>query len=60
MKFVNWIKECIAKPSYIVSINGSLVGFFKGKKSLRQGDPLPPYLFVIEMEVLTKLGNKAV
>jgi hypothetical protein len=49
MKFMNWIKECIAKPSYIVSINGSLVAFFKGKKSLWQGDPLPPYLFVIEM-----------
>jgi len=34
MKFVNWVKECITKPSYTISRNGSLAGFFKKKKTV--------------------------
>lgn len=34
-KFVNWVRQCITNPSYSISINASLAGFFKGKKGLR-------------------------
>ncbi|KAG7579890.1 Endonuclease/exonuclease/phosphatase superfamily [Arabidopsis thaliana x Arabidopsis arenosa] len=53
--FIGWIKECICTPSFSISINGKSDGFFRSKRGLRQGDPLSPYLFVLAMEVFSKL-----
>nr|GEX61756.1 hypothetical protein [Tanacetum cinerariifolium] len=50
---VVWIMECVTTTSFFISINGSLHGHFKGKRGLRKGDPISPYLFTIVMEVLT-------
>ncbi|GKE86767.1 putative reverse transcriptase domain, reverse transcriptase zinc-binding domain protein, partial [Tanacetum coccineum] len=50
---VSWIMECVSNTSFSICINGDLYGFFKGKRGLRQGDPISLYLFTLVMEVLT-------
>ncbi|GKF61515.1 putative reverse transcriptase domain, reverse transcriptase zinc-binding domain protein, partial [Tanacetum coccineum] len=59
-KMILWIMECVTTTSFSISINGLLHGHFKGKRGLRQGDPISPYLFTIVMEVLTLMLKRRV
>ncbi|GJZ56704.1 hypothetical protein Tco_0612198 [Tanacetum coccineum] len=59
-RMVAWIMECVTSTSFSICINGRLHGYFKGKRGLRQGDHMSPYLFTLIMEVLTLMLQRRV
>ena len=58
--WISWIRFCISTVRFSILINGSPSGFFASSRGLRQGDPLSPLLFVIVMEALSKIMDRAI
>ena len=50
----------MSTTSFSILINGTSIVFFRSTSGLREGDPLSLYLFVLGMDVISRLINKAV
>lgn len=59
-RFGEWIWQCISTCTFTLNLNGNGVGFFQGKRGIRQGDPISPLIFVLVMEYLTRLFKEEV
>ena len=54
-----WINSCLATASILVLVNGTPTSPFPMQRGLRQGDPLSPFIFVLVVEVLSRLLHTA-
>ena len=59
-RWIGLTMRCITTVSYSVLINGVAHGNIVPSKGLRQGDPLPSYLFLLCADGFSSLINKAV
>ncbi|XP_026459405.1 uncharacterized protein LOC113360071 [Papaver somniferum] len=59
-KWISWIRWCVTSSHLSILVNGSSTEKFKPTKGLREGDSLSPYLFLLVVEILSKLLNDAV
>jgi len=58
--FCNWIHTILKSAMMSISINGMQNGYFSCKRGVRQGDPLPPLLFCLAEEALSRGISKLV
>ena len=59
VRWCRWICTCISTVQFSVLFNGSPANFFGSSRGLRQGDPLSALLFLVMMEVLSKMMKRA-
>ncbi|XP_060200073.1 uncharacterized protein LOC132628292 [Lycium barbarum] len=55
--WIHLIQNFISSNWYSIIVNGGRYGLFKSERVLRQGDPISPFLFVINAELLFKMLN---
>ena len=57
---LKWIMVCIRSTAFTINVNNERVGYFKGGRGLRQGDPISPYIFTLVMEVFSLVLKKQI
>jgi hypothetical protein len=58
-RWLEWIRCILCMGSVGVTINNEEGDFFQTGKGLRQGNPLPPLLFNLVIDVLSRMLQKA-
>jgi len=54
MIFIQWIRTILHSARLSILVNAKAVGFFPCSRGVRRGDPLPPLLFCLVVEVLSR------
>ncbi|GKC89584.1 RNA-directed DNA polymerase, eukaryota, reverse transcriptase zinc-binding domain protein [Tanacetum coccineum] len=52
--------KCVTTTKFTLCVNGERIGYFKGGRGLRQGDPVSPYLFTFIMEVFSLMLKRQI
>ena len=58
VKWCRQIHTCISTVQFSVLVNKSSADFFGSSRGLRQGDPLFPMLFLVMMEVFSRMTQR--
>ncbi|OWM91409.1 hypothetical protein CDL15_Pgr017327 [Punica granatum] len=59
VRWLKWIQWCISTVRLSILVNGEPFDFFGSSRGIRHGDPFSPYLFILVMEALSKLLDRA-
>jgi len=47
-RWMQWVQDMIATPNFSILLNGTPTSMFNATRGMMQGDPLSPFLFIIE------------